>query len=237
MRFDWLDTYAPLLLLGLRNTIILTALAGALGFALALVVALGCMSRRAWIRWPLRLYISVVRGTPLLVQIYVLYYGVGTVLADQPWLRESWAWPLLREGYCYVALALVLSEGAYLGEILRTALLAVPRGELEAGRAYGMSELTLARRIWLPRALGSVLPALAGESVMLLKSTSLASMVALVDLLGAARLVRQRTYLDYEPLLVAAAGYLVLTLAIEGTFRALERRAGRPFRRPTGYAR
>lgn len=98
----------------------------------------------------MRFYISVFRGTPLLVQIYILYYGVGSLFAAYPPIRGSFLWPYLREGFWYVALALTLSVGAYVGEVLRGGLRAVPRGELEAARAYGMGYWLTLRRVWLP---------------------------------------------------------------------------------------
>ncbi len=130
-------------------------------------------------------------------------------------------WPYLREGFWYVALALTLSVGAYVGEVLRSGLRAVPRGELEAARAYGMRRGQILRRVWLPRALQMVRPTLAGESVMLLKSTALASTVAVTDLLGAANIVRSQTLRVYEPLLLVAITYIVLALIIEKSFKLM----------------
>jgi len=140
------------------------------------------------------------------------------VFASYPLLRGSWLWPYLREGFWYVTLALILSVGAYVGEVLRGGLRAVPRGELEAGRAYGMSPLLLLRRVWLPRALQILKPTLAGESIMLLKSTALASTVAVTDLLGAANLVRAQSLRIYEPLLAVAVIYICLAFLIEYGF-------------------
>ncbi|MGH8353163.1 MAG: ABC transporter permease subunit, partial [Pseudomonas sp.] len=158
------------------------------------------------------------RGTPLLVQIFILYYGVGSLFASYPLIRGSALWPYLREGFWYVTLALILSVGAYVGEVLRGGLRSVPRGELEAGRAYGMGRWLLLRRVWLPRALQILKPTLAGESVMLLKSTALASTVAVTDLLGAANLVRAQTLRVYEPLLAVAVIYIILAFLIEHGF-------------------
>ena len=157
------------------------------------------------------------------MQIYILYYGVGSVFASFPLIRHSLLWPYLREGFWYVALALTLSVGAYVGEVLRGGLRAVPRGELEAARAYGMRPAQVLRRVWMPRALQMLRPTLAGESVMLLKSTALASTVAVTDLLGAANLVRAQTLKVYEPLLVVAVVYIVLAFLIEQGFARIGR--------------
>lgn len=218
MDFSWISTFASELLRGVGITLTLLLLAGVFGFILAIIVALGRLSPNRIIASSMRAYSSVFRGTPLLVQIYILYYGVGSVFASYPLIRGSWLWPYLRDGFWYVTLALVLSVGAYVGEVLRGGLRAVPRGELEAGRAYGMSPWLLLRRVWLPRALQILKPTLAGESILLLKSTALASTVAVTDLLGAANLVRAQSLRVYEPLLAVALIYIILAFLIEHGF-------------------
>ncbi|WOE78499.1 ABC transporter permease subunit [Pseudomonas protegens] len=215
MDFSWINGFSTELLRGLGITLKLLLLSGICGFALAVVVGLGRASRNPLIRAPMQFYISVFRGTPLLVQIYILYYGVGSLFAAYPPIRGSFLWPYLREGFWYVALALTLSVGAYVGEVLRGGLRAVPRGELEAARAYGMGYWLTLRRVWLPRALELVRPTLVGECVLLLKATALASTVAVTDLLGAANLVRAQTLKVYEPLLAVALIYIILAFAIE----------------------
>jgi len=227
---DWMDNYGHLLLSGVFTTLSLLAVSAVLGFILAVLVALARIARHPWVARPALFYTSVLRGTPLLVQIYVFYYGLGSLFAGFPWLRTSVLWPVLREGYWYVVFALVLSVGAYVGEIIRSGLLAVPKGELEAAAAFGMRPRQVLLRVRLPRALRLLLPILAGESVMLLKSTALASTIAVVDLLGAANVVRAQTLQVYGPLLLVAAIYLCLTLVIEGLFALAERR-GVPLRR------
>jgi polar amino acid transport system permease protein len=221
MDFSWISVFATELLRGVGITLALLVLAGFFGFILAITVALGRLSPNRLLANCMRAYSSVFRGTPLLVQIYILYYGVGSVFASYPLIRGSWLWPYLREGFWYVALALVLSVGAYVGEVLRGGLRAVPRGELEAGRAYGMGPWLLLRRVWLPRALQILKPTLAGESIMLLKSTALASTVAVTDLLGAANLVRAQSLRVYEPLLAVALIYIILAFVIEYGFSRL----------------
>ena len=215
MDFSWINSFSAELVRGLGITLKLLALSGVCGFALAVVVGLGRVSRNPLIRAPMQFYISVFRGTPLLVQIYILYYGVGSLFAAYPPIRGSFLWPYLREGFWYVALALTLSVGAYVGEVLRGGLRAVPRGELEAARAYGMGHWLTLRRVWLPRALELVRPTLVGECVLLLKATALASTVAVTDLLGAANLVRAQTLKVYEPLLAVAVIYIILAFVIE----------------------
>jgi len=128
--FSWFSDFAGDLWLGVKITIALLLLAGFFGFLLAIGIALMRLARNP-----------------------VLYYGVGTLFASYPAIRGSVLWPYLREGFWYVAFALILSVGAYVGEVLRGGLRAVPKGELEAARAYGMRPFLMLRRIWLPRAL------------------------------------------------------------------------------------
>ena len=218
MDFSWISSFSGELIRGVGICFALWRLPSVFVFVLAITVAPGRLSPNRFISGWMRAYSSVFRGTPLLVQIYILYYGVGSVFASYPLIRGSWLWPYLREGFWYVTLALILSVGAYVGEVLRSGLRAVPRGELEAARAYGMSPLMLLRRVWLPRALQILKPTLAGETIMLLKSTALASTVAVTDLLGAANLVRAQSLRVYEPLLAVALIYIILAFLIEYGF-------------------
>ena len=223
MDFEWLDTYQAYFLPALQTTLELLLYSGALGFVLALLVGFARLSKQPFIAWLALSFTNTIRGTPLLVQIYVMYYGLGSLFAEFPAVRETFLWDYLRDGFWYVVLALAISVGAYVGEVIKGGLRGVPKGELEAARALGMPWLLMVRRIWLPRALRILLPALAGESVLLLKSTALASTVAVMDVLGAANFVRTQTLRTYEPLLVTALVYLVLALLIEYLFRRLGR--------------
>jgi polar amino acid transport system permease protein len=232
MTFAWLERYVPLFLEGAITTFWLVVLSGILGFALAVAIGVGRTSSNWLINAPCYAFTSVIRGTPLLVQIFILYYGLGSLFAQTPAIRQTFLWPYLRDGFWYVVLALTLSVGGYVGEVVRGALLSVPRGELEAARAYGFRGVALLRRIWLPRALQAMMPTLAGETVLLLKATALASTVAVVDLLGAANRVRADTFRVYEPLLFVAVIYFLATLLIERGFRVLERRYARAYRSP-----
>lgn len=216
--------YSDLLLDGLHTTLSLLVISLILGFALAILIALARLSSNPLVSAGAFLFTSVTRGTPLLVQIYVYYYGLGTLFAFNPSIRSSFIWPYLRDGYWYVAFALILSTGAYLGEVIRGGLLSVPKGEVEAARAFGMKPAIVMWRVRLPRALYQLTPTLAGETVLLLKSTALASTIAVVDLLGAANQLRSMTFEIYKPLLVVAVIYIVLTYFIEFVFSRIEKR-------------
>lgn len=224
MDLSVLSSYASLLLLGVTTTLKLLVISGICGFLLAVVVAFARISPKPLIARLSKGFTEIIRGTPLLVQIYLIYYGLGSLFAGWPALRASFLWPFLRDGFWYVAFALAISVAAYVGEVLRAGLRSVPKGEIEAARAMGMRPHLLIRRVWLPRAIQILLPTLAGETVMLLKSTALASTVAVMDVLGAANYIRAQTLRTYEPLLVVALIYVVLAFCIERAFAYLERR-------------
>ncbi|SBS26156.1 Octopine transport system permease protein OccM [Marinomonas spartinae] len=221
---NWVFEYSDLLIKGFLTTLELISFSLVIGFVCAIGVALCRVSETRWLAWPANAFTSVIRGTPLLVQIYIVYFGLGSIFAHMPIIRSSFIWPYLRDGFWYMVFALVLSFAAYVGEVVRGGLVGVPKGELEAAKAIGMSPYKVMLRIRLPRALYQVLPTLAGESVMLLKSTALASTIAVVDLLGAANEVRSMTFEVYQPLILVAIIYIVLTLIIEQFFGRLERR-------------
>jgi ABC-type arginine/histidine transport system permease subunit len=168
-----------------------------------------------------------MRGTPLLAQLYLIYYGLGSLFPGIPEIRNSFLWPYLREGFFYATLALILNVAGYSGEILRGAIQAVPRGEIEAGRAFGMSKRLIFWRITLPRAIQISLPTFSGETILLLKATALASTVAITDVLGAAQRLRSEWLRDYPPLIAAAIVYIVLTFGITRVFNWVERRLNR----------
>ncbi|MCX2901668.1 ABC transporter permease [Pseudomonas mandelii] len=226
----WIVEYAALLGRGLQTTVSILLISMVFGFALAVLVALARISKNKFIAKASLFYTSVLRGTPLLIQIYIFYYGLGSLFAQFPLIRGSFFWPYLRDGYWYIVFALVLSVGAYVGEVIRGGLLAVPKGEMEAASAFGMTPRQSLLRVRLPRAMRLLLPTLAGETVMLLKSTALASTIAIIDLLGAANVVRAQTLQVYEPLLLVAGVYVCLTFLIEALFGFFERR-GTPVRR------
>lgn len=223
MDFTWVPKYAPLLMNGLWLTIQLLVISCVLGFILAIPIGLVQVTGPRWLGWIARGFCTTIRGTPLLIQLWLLYYGLGSLFPQFPWIRESFMWPVLREGYFYALLAFTLSFAGYEGEVMRGAFQSVPKGELEAGRAFGMSRFTLLRRVWLPRAVRLVLPTLAGEVVLQLKATPIAFTVTVMDLYGVAYKVRQDTYLIYPPLIVVTIAYVTLTAIIVLGFRYLER--------------
>ena len=220
--FGWIGKYWPAILSGFFTTLKLLFFSLLFGFPLAVLVGFGRVSKNKLVYAIASSFVSIIRGTPLLVQMFVYYQGLGSLFPAIPGIRQSFIWPVLKDGYYYVIFALVLSVGAYVGEVVRGALLSVPRGELEAARAYGFRGFGLVRRIWLPRAMQAMMPTFAGETVLCLKSTALAYLVSVQDLLGQINIIRSREAITYTPLLVVAVGYLITTLVIEAVYRRLE---------------
>ncbi len=203
-------------------TVSLLLYSQAAAIVLAVPLALGRLSPRWWLSGPALIYSGYFRGTPLLVQIFLLYFG----LAQFPEVRASWLWPLIREAYPCAFIALALNASAYLAETLRAGITAVPRGEIEAAKALGMGKFLWLRRIVLPRAFRLTLPALCNETIIQLKSTALASTITLLDITGVARRVYSKTT-STEAFLVAGLVYVILTWFISQGFRGLEQRYNR----------
>ncbi|GLS31934.1 polar amino acid transport system permease protein [Mesorhizobium albiziae] len=224
MRWDWLPNYYDLALAGIWRTIWIMVVTGALGFMLAVPLGLAQAAGPRWLAWPAKAFCTVIRGTPLLLQLWLLYYGLGSLFPQYPWIRHSWLWPYLRQAWPYAVLALTLSTGGYIGEVMRGAFAGVPRGQLEAARAFGMARGKIFRRIWLPQAVQRALPTLGGEAVLLLKATPLVATITVVDIYAVASRVRQDTFITYEPLLLLALIYLAITGILVFIFRRLEAR-------------
>ena len=224
MRWDWIPKYAPLAAKGIWTTIWLLAVTSVLGFLLAVPLGLAQAIGPWYLAAPARVFCTVIRGTPLLLQLWLIYYGIGSLFPSIPWIRESELWPYLRQAWPYAVTALTLSYAGYEGEVMRGAFAGVGKGQLEAGRAFGMSRFTLFRRIWLPQAIQNVLPTLGGETILQLKATPLVATIAMLDIYSVAGRVRQDTFIVYEPLLLLAVVYMVIAGVIALIFRRLEMR-------------
>lgn len=224
MNFDAIAENLPLYLDGLLVTLKLLLLSLAAGMALALPLA---VVRTVFKGWPSRLvwvYTYAFRGTPMLVQLFLIYYG----LAQFDAVRDSWAWPWLSSATFCAWLTFTLNTAAYTTEIIAGSIRALPAGEIEAAKALGMSRGLMLRRIVLPAALRRALPAYGNEAIFMLHGTSLASTVTLVDTTGAAQMVYAKYYLPFEAFITAGAFYLVLTLSLVGLFRWAEGRWLKP---------
>ena len=205
---------------GLTTTVQLVFLSLIVGLVAAVPLAIGRGSKRRWIKMPIFFYTYVFRGTPLLVQLYLIYYGVVFVEG----IQETWLWVILEKPFVPALIAFTLNTGAYTTEIFRGAIKSTPRGEIEAARAYGMSWALMMRRIVLPSAFRRALPAYGNEVIFMLHASAIASVVTIMDLTGAARFVYARYYAPFDAFLFVAAIYLCLTFAILYLFRYLEKR-------------
>src|SRR5690348_8694815 len=177
----------------------------AAGAVFAMLLALMRVSNVKPLDLAARGYVFVFRGTPLLVQLFLIYYGLGQF----PSVRATFLWPFLREPYWCAILALTLNTAAYGSEIIRGGLLSVPAGQVEAARACGMSGLLLFRRVVLPIAVRQALPAYGNELVLMVKATSLASIITLMEVTGIAHKIISETYRGIEVFICAGATYLI----------------------------
>jgi polar amino acid transport system permease protein len=225
-RWDWLlvPKYQCLALTGLWNTLVMLVLTMAIGMALAIPLGLAQAVGPWYLARPAQAFCSVIRGTPLLLQLFLLYYGLGSLFPSIPGIRDSIFWPILRDAWYYAVLGLSLSVAGYEGEVMRGAFKGVPRGQLEASTAMGMPRFTMFRRIWLPQAIQRVLPTLGGETVLQLKATPLVAMITVTDIYAVSSRVRSETLIVYEPLLALALVYLCITGVIVLLFRWYENR-------------
>jgi polar amino acid transport system permease protein len=164
-------------------------------------------------------YIFFFRGTPLLLQLFLVYYG----LAQFDAIRQGPLWPYLRDPYWCALIAMTMHTAAYIAEIIRGAIQAVPPGEVEAARSLGMSRRQTMWHIVLPRAARIGLPAYSNEVILMLKASSLASTITLLELTGMARTIIARTYLPVEIFFAAGLFYLVMTFILVQVFRWIER--------------
>lgn len=204
---DHLDAFVS----GAVITLQYTALSCLFGAVFALPIALMRLSPKAAVFWPATIYVLFFRGTPLLAQIFLIYYGSGQFRYS---LDVMGLWQFFREPWFCAILTLSLNTAAYSSEIFRGALQAVPRGEVEAGMALGMSALQRLRFILFPRAMAAAWPAYTNEVVYQLQATSLVSIITVMDITGVARVIASRNFAFYEAFATAAVFYLAIVYLI-----------------------
>lgn len=209
-------------------TLLLAANSIALGAILAVGIAVARFSAIAPLRWLAQAYVFVFRGTPLLVQIFIIYYG----LSQFPAIRHSLLWPILREPYWCAVLALGLNTAAYASEIIRGGLLSVPFGQVEAARACGMSRFMIFRRITLPLGVRQALPGYGNEMISMVKATSLASIITLMEVTGVAARIISESYRAIEVFIVAGAIYLTINFLLTRLVQLVEFRLSPHLRQP-----
>lgn len=210
-------TYLPQLLSGIVITSVLMIASVGFGLALAVLMTIGSYSECRVIKNIIAILIFFIRGTPLLVQIFLIYYGVGQF----EWIRDSALWVILREPMACAIIALSLNSACYTTILLQGGINSVPKNEIAACHAIGMPKWLAFRRIIFPRAFRLALPAYSNEVIMILKGTSLASTITLLDIMGVTQQLIAQTYATVEFYLIAAVIYLALNAVITGVFQML----------------
>ncbi len=211
MKFDFLSTYWPFYVEGLKITIIFSIFAVIFGIILGVALALMKLSRLRVLRGIAVSYINFVRGTPILVQIYIVYFGLysfGINLADST---------------AGIA-ALAINSGAYVAEIVRAGIEAVDKGQIEAARSLGLSQVSTTRLLIIPQAIKNILPALCNEFIVVTKNTSMLSIIGIHDLMYNTDTIRGNTLLAFEPLIIAAIIYFTISYVLSKLIGVLERR-------------
>ena len=217
----------PKMLEGIGLTFQLLFLSLALGTALGIFLLILRISGRWYLSWPTMVYIYIFRGTPILVQIFIIYFGFPQL----DFIRNNdILWPILREPFGCAIVALTLNTGAYVSEIFRGGVIGVDRGLKEAGAALGLSVTHRFIYITAPIAIRLSLPAYSNDVISLMKSTALASTITLLDMMGIARTIVAETYAPYEIFVSVMVIYLVITWAIQRTFGWIEKRMSRHVR-------
>ncbi|WP_372880993.1 ABC transporter permease [Psychromonas sp.] len=205
---------------GLWTTIWLVALSLLLGLFIAVPAGILHSSEKWFIKGPIWLFMYFFRGTPLLVQLFIIYYGA----AQFDGLRESWLWHYFQEAWFCALLAFTLNTGAYTAEIVRGVISTMPKGELEAAKAYGMNKWQILRRITLPNSIRRALPSYSNEIIFMIHGSAIAGIITIVDITGAARVINARYYAPFEAYLGAAVLYMCLTFSVIFVFKQWEKR-------------
>ena len=213
----WSKYWQLFLFEGVKNTLILTLIAVTLGVLLGTLVAMAKMSRFWPLRFLISIYIEIIRGTPILLQLYIFYFVLPELL---PFLNLS--------GFLWVAIALCINSSAYVSEVIRSGIQAVDKGQTEAARSLGLSKSQTMIKIVLPQAVRNILPALGNEFIMILKETSLASTFFLGDLMTSYSIVKGVTYLTLEPMTIVAIIYLCMTFPLSKIVERFEKKMAKP---------
>jgi polar amino acid transport system permease protein len=221
--------YAPRLLEGLLVTIELTAISVVIGMLLALPIAAARLSQNRLVGGAAFAYVYFFRGTPLIAQLFLIYYGAGQFVGP---LKSLGLWWFFRDAFNCAVLSFALNTAAYEAEIFRGAIRSVPRGQWEAGRALGLHPLIMLRKVVLPQAAAVALRPMGNDVILLIKASAVASIVTVMDLMGETKLAFSRTF-DLMFYLYAAVLYLILVETLRRVWNTIERRLTRHLRRET----
>mgnify|MGYP001322671478 FL=1 len=220
MDLDLMITSFPKLLNATLITLKLLSVSLVLGLFLGLFFAILRLNKNTFINKFAYGYSYIFRGTPLLVQIFIIYFGLGQIES----LRSSFLWVALKEPYWCAIIAFALNTGAYTSEILRSAFQTIKPGFIEAGKSLGIQSKIIFYKIQVPIAIRQSLPAYGNEIILMLKGTSLASTVTLMDLTGVAKYIISTTFKPIEIFIVAGSIYLIITFVIHNIIKFLEKK-------------
>ena len=220
MDFDLILSSFPKLLIASVTTLKLLSISLVIGLCLGLFFAVLRIKDNIILGKIAYVYSYIFRGTPLLVQIFIIYYGFGQV----EFIRESFLWVILKEPYWCAIIAFALNTGAYTSEILRSAFQTIKPGFIEAGKSLGISNKIIFYKVQIPIAIRQSLPAYGNEIILMLKGTSLASTVTLMDLTGVAKYIISTTFKPIEVFIIAGSIYLFLTFIIHNIIKILEKK-------------
>jgi len=221
MDFSFLPKYNNFFITGAKNTILLAFFTVALGVVFGIFLALMRISKNKLLNFIATAYIEVIRGTPLLVQIFIIYYGLplmGINFPSIPYLGSN------GEEFVAGIIALSINSGAYVAEIIRSGIQSVDKGQMEAARSLGMTYNIAMQHIIIPQAFKNILPALGNEFIVIIKESSIVSVIGIHELMYNANTVRGNTFIPLEPLIVAAGIYFILTFSLSKLLGIVERR-------------
>lgn len=225
MNFTFLAKYWPYYLIGAKNTVILALFAVIIGVVIGMFLAICRIGKNRVLSVCATAYIEFIRGTPLLVQLFIIYYGlqaIGIRFPDIPFMTGLLG--INFADFMAGVITMGINSGAYVGEIFRAGIQSVDKGQTEAARSLGLSYGKALRFVIIPQAVRNVLPALGNEFVVVIKESSIVSIIGIADLMYKANTVRGNTFQPFEPLLVAAAVYFALTFPLSKFLARVERR-------------
>ena len=220
MDFELMINSIPKLLIATVTTLKLLSLSLIFGLIIGLIFAILRINKNKFLSNFSYGFSYVFRGTPLLVQIFIIYFGLGQI----EFLRTTFLWSVLKEPYWCAIIAFSLNTGAYTSEILRSAFQTIKPGIIEAGKSLGISNKIIFYKIQIPIAIRQSLPAYGNEIILMMKGTSLASTVTLMDLTGVAKYIISTTFKPIEVFIVAGGIYLFMTFIIHNVIKFLEKK-------------
>ena len=222
LNFTFLEKYWPYFLTGARNTIMLAIFTVLLGTIIGVIIALMRLSKSKIVSFIAAAYTEIIRGTPLMVQIFIIFYGLDAIITFPKWVL----WGISMDRFIPGIIAMSLNSGAYVAEIVRSGIQSLDKGQTEAARSLGMTGFKAMWYIVLPQAIKNILPALGNEFVTVIKESSIVSVISVADLMFNTSIVRGATYIPLEPLYVTALIYFVMTFTTSKILAAIEKKMG-----------